>query len=667
MPLRVDLLDDALEAATSRGLVRRAYCDLQPGAARLTRHDAEEAVIELRDAVVTLRAGGLAMAVCTCAAHETCRHILAAVIFLRNTNAAETGGKVPASRAGGGPSSLDPVAEIVAYTKAQLTRAFGKTLMERAVESLPAEATITTSGSACVIVFAGRPDVLYVAGGGIKGMICKGSTEEAGLLCAQALLAVRRAQDPHRATGVEEPAERSDIGAMLDGASALLVDWALTGLASAPQTLEDRMCDAAIEVRAAGLFRLSAELRRLSEEVRRRRERDAELASLESLRGAARAFALIEALRHAPADPSLRGHARETFSAVGELALVGCGFEIWRTPTDAKGATAYFYAPAGRRWFSASLARSAGQDPGFVPEEAAQRDAVWGSTLNTLSASEVSLHRAAAAPGGRLSLSRGIRASFRPALVRRDEIKSWEGSFQDWSALDAFVRKRFAPSLRSPRPVTQVAVLLPARTGRPSFDEIAQELVVTVLDVNERPLALTVDNVPHHRRRMQALEEILARQPPDAFFVTVAVAGERLRIRPYALLIGSGTAPVSLDRYEARPQDRGPPGLPERESEPLTHEWTRPSVAASNATVRLLAAALDALLGLAELGGQMQHPGLIDRLGALATRMQSAGLQPPALLLTAVKGASGRQRAASVLVAVHALSGLLQMLRLPAA
>jgi hypothetical protein len=662
MLLRVDLLDDALEAATSRGLVRRAHRDLKMGGARLTHREAEEAVIELRDAVVTLRTGGLAAASCTCPAHETCRHILAAVIFLRTTEPAEADRKVQASQAGGAESSPDPVAEILGYTKAQLSRAFGKTLMERAAGSLPSEVTITTSGAACVIVFAGRPEVLYVASAGIKGMVCKAPAEEARLLCAQALLAVHRAHHLHTAAGVGEAAKRSDVGALLDSASALLIDWALTGLAAASQALEDRMFDAAIAVRAAGLFRLSAELRRLSEDVRRRRERDAELAPLESLRGAARAFALVEALRRSPADPSLRGRARETFDAAGELALVGCGFEIWRTPTDARGATAYFYAPAPRRWFSASLARTAGQDLGFVPEQAVQQDAVWGSTLNTLSGSEVSLQGAAAAPGGRLSLSRGTRASLKPAQLRRDEIKQWEGSFQDWSALDAFIRRRFAPSLRSPRPMSQVAVLVPARTETPAFDEITQELIVRLLDVNEQPLALTIDNVPHHARRMRALEEILARQSPEAFFVTVAVAGERLRIRPYALLAASGTPPVSLDGYEAKLRVPAPA---EREGEPLRSERTRPST--SNATVRLLGAAFHALLGLAELGGQMQDPGLIDQLGALATRMDSAGLRPPALLLTAVTGTSGRQRAAAVLVAAHALNGLLQMLRLPAA
>ena len=47
------------------------------------RHDDEEAQIALPEAQVTLRAGGLAAAACTCPAGEICRHILTAILLLR--------------------------------------------------------------------------------------------------------------------------------------------------------------------------------------------------------------------------------------------------------------------------------------------------------------------------------------------------------------------------------------------------------------------------------------------------------------------------------------------------------------------------------------------------------------------------------------------------------
>ena len=671
------MLDDAaLEAATSRGLLRRARRDLETGAARLTRHEADEAVVQLSDAVVTLRSGGLTQASCTCPAHETCRHVLAAIILLRGTSPLhelEPRAHAQAPAAARAPSP-DPVGEIRAYTHAQLGKAFGKALLLRAAESLPAAAdvTITISGATCVVALGGRPEVRYVAGLGIKEMLCKAPAEDAKLLRAQALLAVRRAHDPQAvaaAPTLKEPTEAPDIRTLLDRASPLLVDWALAGLAAAPEPLEDRLFDAAIAARAGGLFRLSAELRRLSEDVRRRRERDADLAPLESLRSASRTFALIEALRRSPGDGSLRGQGRDTFDPVGELALRGCGFEIWRTPTDARGATAHFYAPSLRRWFSASLARGSGQDPSFVPEQAVQRESVWGSTLEGLSGSEVGLTGAAATATGRLSLSREIRASLLPLQLEREELAGWEGSFQEWSALDAFIREHFAPALRGTRGATQVAVLLPSRTGRPAFDEVDQELIVPLFDRNGKQLNITIANVPHHERRLLALEDILTSKSPEAFFVTVAVQGEQVELSPYALLASPDGAAISLDSPGRSPsKEKGLRGLAERlrrELAQLRTDRAPPQTLMQTSTGRLLGTALDQLLGLCELGGQMQDPGLIEKISTLARGLEGSGLRPPALLLAAVASASGRQRAHAVLVAAHAVNDLLQLMRLP--
>jgi hypothetical protein len=431
-------------------------------------------------------------------------------------------------------------------------------------------------------------------------------------------------------------------------------------------TLEDRLFDAAIQTRAAGLFRLAAELRRLSEDVRRCRERDVDLAPMASLRAAAHTFALVAALRCAPDDLALRGQARESFEKVGELALIGCGYEIWRTPAGARGATAHFYAPSQRQWFSASLARAAGQNLGFMPEEAVQRDPVWGATLARLAASRVMLSHAAASPGGRLSLGREVSASLQPVELRREELRAWEGSFEDWGMLDVFIRAGFAPTLRSMRQGTEAAVLLPARTGRPAFDEVAQELVLPLADRGGRRLEIRVANLPHLERRLMALQEILASKSPEAFFVTLAVSGERLHISPYALLLEAGGTPQSLDAPRTGPEQPDLRTLADwlrREIAQLTDRT--PSKAARGRSSAALTASLDALLGLCELGGQMRDPGLLARLRAQAALLESGGLRPVAQLLSEVVAADEPERPQAVLVAVHALAGLQQLLRLP--
>lgn len=674
MPLHLDRLDDAvLEAASSRGLLRRARADLASGAARLIRHEAEEAQIELPGAQVTLRAGGLAAARCTCPAGGICRHILTAILLLQQqappgAHAGESAqNQQHCETAQGGP---DPVAEILAISLAELRKAFGAVRLARAAGALPApEAVlITRAGAACLVQMQGLPEVRYVAGLGIGGMLVTASQQAARQLCAKALLAVRRAHQaalPEAAAAAATGAPQSaGIEALLERAQALLIEWARSGLAAAPEVLEERLFDAAVSARAASLFRLSSALRRLSQDVRRRRGRAIDLEPGASLRAASRCFALLEALRRDPHNAQLRGRARDRFERLdSDLRLIGCGYEIWTTPAGARGVTGHFYAPAARRWLSASLARTAGQDASFSPGQAAQRVPVWGATLERLCVSEVILKNAAVSPLGRLSLGRGTRAEIRPLEIERRHMSGWQGSFADWSVLEACVRSVFGPGLGAERLGSEVAALLPAKTGKPAFDEITQELVLPVYDRQGRRLLLRVPNQPHFEPRLLALLEILAHKPPQVFWVTLALPGERLHVRPYALLIEDGGMPWPLDAPRSlNPQD---PAAQQLSGALAQLEERPPPAAAPSATQRLLAAALDALLGLCELGGRMQDPALLQKLAMLEPRLEESGLSPAAQLLGAVAGAPETQRPQALLKAAHALQGLTQLLRLP--
>jgi hypothetical protein len=676
MPLRIDTIDDAtIEAATSRGLVRRAHRDVAAGMGKIVRHDEMEAIVEIDDATVTLRPGGLRKATCTCPARQMCRHVVGAVILLRGEPAAKAprqpSAEKPAATHAVVPQAAsaasDPVAEILGLSDADLVKAFGRAALSRAAEALDADArppTITISSTGCTVEFEGLPAVRYVAGEGIAGMVCKGPSGKAKPLRARALLAVRRAH------GIEPEQERTapahsvaddpvSRDVLLQSAHQLLIDWALSGLAAAPAALEDRLFDAAIASRAQGLFRLSAELRRLSHDVRRRRERDAAFEAGDSLSAAARCFALIGALRRAPDDPALCGRAREAYDPIGDLRLIGCGAEVWRTPSGARGATAHFYAAAERRWFTASLARGDGKDPSFVPERALQVEPIWGSTLAALASQTLDLQGASAAPSGRLSLSRETIVRATPFRLTRDTFSGWVGAFASWSELDGFVRRLFSPSLRALQPSGGHAiVLLPAKIGRPRFDEISQQLAFTVTDRDGKHLDLAIENFAHHQQRMRAAEELLDGPPVDAVFATVALDDDALSVAPYAMLRRDGGAPISLDQPGSKKAAVGWRALIGRRIVDRLRlgEVSRPRIRQS--TERLLGVALDQLLGLCELGGQMHDVDATGKLVAVGRRLDDIGLHPLAALMSRVAGTAGPQRAQSILIATHAITVL---------
>ncbi|HWK45059.1 MAG TPA: SWIM zinc finger family protein [Stellaceae bacterium] len=683
MPLRLDMWDDAtLEAATSRGMVRRARRDLETGTAQVSRHDHREAIVEMADAVVTVRHGGLDETTCTCPSSEVCRHVIGALLLLRDRpSSKEARASTPSSdnveRFADTPSPApDPVAEILAFSEKELIGAFGRALLSRAGESAErlGEPRITVSGSSCIVEFEGHPEVRYLAGLGIAGMICKASAAEARILRAQTLLAIRGAHglDHPRGEASRDVADHDKAdtpSALLDIAHDLLIEWARLGLAAAPEALEDRLFDAAVATRAGGLFRLSAALRRLSEDVRRRRERDVEFEALVSLRAASRCFALIEALRRSPSDTALRGYARETFEPIGDITLVGCGVEVWKTPSGARGATAHFYAPEQRRWFTASLARANGQDPSFVPELAIEQEPVWGSILAKLARSEIRLRGAAASPSGRLSLSRDTEARLVPARYQRETEARWENSFSDWAELDAFVRQVFAPSLRGGRRNAEIVILAPARIGHPTFDEIAQELIVPVFDRRGKRIDLVVENVSHRQNRIRAMEASLRGKLPEAIFTTLAIRGETVGLFPYAF-VGHGTSTLfSLDRRHEFVEEKKHSSLKDRilgRSLVGTRIARPPPTASVRAsTERILHIALDQVLGLCELGGRMHDPGSTAKIAALGDRMDGIGLHPVASLLTQITITEGRRRAEAILIAVHALDTICQFSRKP--
>ncbi|RFC66004.1 hypothetical protein DYI37_00525 [Fulvimarina endophytica] len=239
-------LDDTiLEAAASRGLVRRAARDAASGKSEITGED--EAAVSLRvdGETVVLTPAGLKGATCTCPATSVCRHVLTAIITLRDGEASgETSAKDEASKESvaeetPGPSAATPpfqctpadeaemaptdaprpgdpdvppgrtsapegggaiAGEIAAVSSSEMTRAFGRAALRDAEalladlssadETVSAELTATKA----VIHIPGHPPVHFVRGGGAAGMITKGAPNSAEVKTrfAAALLGARR-------------------------------------------------------------------------------------------------------------------------------------------------------------------------------------------------------------------------------------------------------------------------------------------------------------------------------------------------------------------------------------------------------------------------------------------------------------------------------------------
>ena len=654
--------DAALTTMASKGLLRRAQRDLEAGKVALLEALDAGARVQADGEEVRIGPEGPAAATCSCRAAGVCRHRLAAVLVLRRseTPAGAEDVEAPAERDDGeedarsqepAAAAGDPLAEILALSPAAIARWAGKATLRAAVEMLEAGAApaIRVEGASLAIRLSPEaPEVRFLAGQGLDGMLSKAPRSRRKALHAAAVLAVRRAQAPEDAAPesfgeVVEPADTAapDPG-FLAAVLRCLRACVQSGFNQAPLVLEERLFALSVSSRADSLPRLSALLRTIAARVRAKREHDFSLDLEAYLALVAEAYALARALEAGPAespDPgrraALKGQVRQDYRPVGRLTLYGMGARRWRTAAGARGVTGYFYAPEENRWYSAGLARAHGHDAGFSPRRAYEQEGLWGAGgLSKLCRSKVILQRAAAAADGRLSLSKEVSASASPWPFRKQALQGWPLAFRDWERLEAELRARFAPGLSRPRPGPRPFVLLPAGAGSPSFDDKAQEIVWPLRDAQGRWLGLTLSHSAENAAVVTNFEAALRGGQPWAVAALATAGRGRFALEPFSLFLQGaegGCHNVGLDRTQGR-GGRAGGGFLRRLGQSASsllgrHAATPAWASPTGAAARSLTEAADALLGLAELGGILDGGGL-DRIAALARGFEACGLAP---------------------------------------
>ncbi|WP_182084155.1 hypothetical protein [Aureimonas sp. ME7] len=653
------ITDEVLEAAANRGLVRRARRDAEAGLVDEPAWEEGTAILAVDGETVRLAPGPLSGATCTCPATGACRHILTAVIALREAPP----GKAVETTAPDAAPAPDAMAEIHAWSETALAKAFGRAALVRAEALLaglgPGEVAITPTPGLVTVRIAGQPDVLLPAGAGPGGLVSKAEARERAALHAAAVLAIRRPEMIGAGARDREP-EPDAPSPVADAVAAALREAARSGLSAAPAALEERIGDLALSSRIETMPRLAAELRAIAAALRRHRERLETEEPGVTLRRIAGAYALTQALREG-GDRGLGGTTREVGEPLPPTRFLGCGLELWRGTTGGRGATAHLLRLDDGAPFALTLARAAGADPGFSPLEAAQFEPVLGATLAELSAGAFRLVEGAARPGGRLSSAAG-RATREPG--------SWSGIVEasgavssDWSELRETLRQSARPSLRA-RPGARLVLLRPVEVERPAFDTLAQCVRWPVGDAAGLWLSLELPADDRLEARIEALEAARRARPVPILCVLVraregaivlepiAIAGETLRSLDLPTH-REGKAPArSFFGDWARRFDALRDGMAERNARRLE------PVAAASPLYRQTGAAADELLALAELGGRMEDPERLARIERFAGEMRLAGFETPARLLGALASASRDARAHHLLVAVHALDAL---------
>ncbi len=226
---------------------------IEQGASAIIQADGEE---------VRLGPDGPAAASCTCPTHGVCQQKLAAVLLLQseaNPSLHRLGGvQVPADGAiadtsDSGETTAGAVrsaalAEILALTKSQISKWAGKATLRAAAEILAGNSgpdVLVETTAVLVRLAPDLPEVRYLAGQGLTGMLSKAPKSRRKALHTAAILAIHRQHGTPVSIRYDDPAlweEASETqpaglpdGGFLTSVSDCLEDCARTGLGLAPQ------------------------------------------------------------------------------------------------------------------------------------------------------------------------------------------------------------------------------------------------------------------------------------------------------------------------------------------------------------------------------------------------------------------------------------------------
>lgn len=633
--------DAALATLANAGLVRRAHRDLAEGKVRLMSATTGKIEIEADGQLVTLDARGPRAAVCACKSIPVCRHRLAAVLFLRDAgDDAEASTEIESS-----PESI-----VLDLDLAALERWAGKAGWRAALELAGKAERIEPLAQAISVSFADLDGpVRILRGQGFDGIVSKASKARVKALHAAAVLAARRHFGEALPVIAAEVADAGPVEVdpvFLARIGDALGEVATLGFNLAPLPLEESLFELSVSSRADNLPRLAAILRVIAAQIQLRRGRALAYDSDSMLELAATAFALTQAL--ANPDPARRvtlaGKVRRDFAPAPALTLVGCGGERWRTDTGARGVTAWFLEPDEGRWLSTTLARGAGQDPGFQPGDAWRTQPMWhAEPLATLAHARIELTGARRSPDDRLSAPAEAQARIvtRETAVTRD----LPGVVDDWRDLRGTWLRQTGLGLDTVD-TAAACLLAPVSSAPPYFDDLEQQLVWPLGDVHGRWLALTLDHEEPVATAIEALEAHVRSGWRGLVLVRLARIGAALEVRPITLF-GEG-APIDLTLWQ-KPYSNLTSAGAHTWLQRLRSSGRRFGRTARGGSDAVLASVWRALIDRAEIGHALGD-GATAQLEAQALRLDDHGMPTLARQLRRIDGPR------TLLAAVYAVS-----------
>jgi hypothetical protein len=504
--------DDALATLASKGLLRRAEKDLAQGSMAAVERQTDSAlVVRVGDALVMMPAQGPAAATCSCRALTTCRHVLAAALYLRSWFAERSIAVAPAP-----PPAEAARAELLKLSADSLRAWAGAKAFRDAVRLVAGGLTVLVTEHHALVLYVPTLDVecRYLPGGGLDGVITNASSRDRAKVIVAVVLAFQQANGVALDTTDAGPSSLPEAvgaprsrGEVIGATRALLEEMVRAGLAHPSSAIRDRLATLAVSATGANLPRLALGIRALADEVTDLVTRSAQADPERLFSSVAQVYALAAALSEAgPSPPAdLIGWHRTHYDTIARLEVVGVGAYPWRTRSGFDGLSVVFWDERGRRWLTWSDSRP--RSAGFDPVRRYRQLGPWGgsATPETLSRRRVHLLGARRNSQDRLSGSAQCQAQAgEPA--RPDEIDFGPHLFRTWADLRRHAASIYPVGLKEHQPLDRLVVLQPATWVAPGFDQAAQASRWLLLDADRQPLVAELRYSDQNRLAIEMVE-----------------------------------------------------------------------------------------------------------------------------------------------------------------
>lgn len=570
--------DDYLTGLSNKGTVKRAYKDLAQEQPVLDWQD-ETAAVRLKEETCTIRLP-LGESGCSCPSRSICRHVVTAILWLRQEFAqeaetAKTGNGEPQPEAGDGEPQSGAVdssagetvdettgeeepasafAELLQYPPRRLkqicgSRRFARLLACTRTGEFP-RAQESASTVTVELPWEGETVKLLEP---LAYSTCTCHSRELCAHKAQALLIYQLQKGAYTLKDLEalqEEAKGRDSGQLRTACERIqreLEQQAGAGLSRQPPETVDGLLRLSVLSHQAGLAALENGLREAANEYRLYFARSAAFRDGELFGRLLSLYARAEALLRTEDEGSIQelaGHFRDTYEPAGTLFLHGAGVRSFTSRNGYEGEIYYFLEENQKRWYTWTDAR-----PTFYegnkrpPRGAASGSAVpWGLNCpkRELPSTSFILRDAKTAPGCRLSASQESKAEITGKSIFGQGALAEAVCWDYGELLEAYRRHRQTGTQDGER--REYPVLVGAvRWDETSFDKVQQRFSWAVYDRLGRRLFLSLRYTKEEKLTISLLERLEQRlrgktfsagRSSILFFGTLYLEGGRLCLYP---------------------------------------------------------------------------------------------------------------------------------------